>query len=269
MLSLIARTCNRCLGHQRLQCSNQQQHLTAINYISCTHRYPGPYKNDAEGAAANGGALPPDLTLMTKARENGVDYVFALLTGYADSPAGKDLLKGLYYNPYFTGGAIAMPPPLMDGQVEYEDGTPATVTQMAKPSLSLATTSACAGHRSSLERSPTWTKRSAAAAAATTAAVIADRCCHCSCNGCLQYARSSSTSSSCAQQRALCVVQSMVQSSLLRRVRKQRVDVTRQCAEQCSMQQQQQYSRCLKECCCSRVVSATLLVRAVWGWGAW
>jgi ubiquinol-cytochrome c reductase cytochrome c1 subunit len=71
---------------------------------------------------------------MTKARENGVDYVFALLTGYADSPAGKDLLKGLYYNPYFTGGAIAMPPPLMDGQVEYEDGTPATVTQMAKVS---------------------------------------------------------------------------------------------------------------------------------------
>ncbi|KAG5185887.1 cytochrome c1 [Tribonema minus] len=95
-------------------------------------RYPGPYRNEAEGRAANGGALPPDLSLMTKARHGGIDYVFALLTGYADSPAGKDLLPGLYYNPYFAGGAIAMPPPLMDGQVEYEDGTPATVTQMAK-----------------------------------------------------------------------------------------------------------------------------------------
>ena len=98
----------------------------------CQCRIPGPYENDAQGAAANGGALPPDLSLMTKARENGVDYVFALLTGYADSPAGKDLLKGLYYNPYFTGGAIAMPPPLSDGLVEYEDGTPATTSQMAK-----------------------------------------------------------------------------------------------------------------------------------------
>mmetsp|Transcript_20743 Transcript_20743/g.30695 ORF Transcript_20743/g.30695 Transcript_20743/m.30695 type:complete len:272 (+) Transcript_20743:68-883(+) len=94
--------------------------------------YPGPYKNDAEGAAANGGALPPDLSLMTKARHNGINYVFALLTGYTDPPAGKSVMQGTYYNPYFEGGVIAMPPPLMDGQVEYEDGTPATVTQMAK-----------------------------------------------------------------------------------------------------------------------------------------
>jgi ubiquinol-cytochrome c reductase cytochrome c1 subunit len=94
--------------------------------------YPGPYKNDAEGQAANGGALPPDLSLMTKARHNGVDYVFALLTGYTDAPLGKSIMQGTYYNPYFEGGVIAMPPPLMDGQVEYPDGTPATVTQMAK-----------------------------------------------------------------------------------------------------------------------------------------
>jgi len=97
-----------------------------------TDPLPKPYENDEAGRAANGGALPPDLSLMVKARHSGLDYVFSLLTGYCDAPAGKAMPAGLYYNPYFPGGAISMPPPLMDGQVEYEDGTPATVTQMAK-----------------------------------------------------------------------------------------------------------------------------------------
>ncbi|CAM9710986.1 unnamed protein product, partial [Discosporangium mesarthrocarpum] len=95
-------------------------------------RFPGPYKNEEAGRAANGGAYPPDLSLMAKARHNGVDYIMSLLTGYCEAPVGKDMLEGLHYNPYFAGAAIAMPPPLMDGQVEYEDGTPATATQMAK-----------------------------------------------------------------------------------------------------------------------------------------
>lgn len=95
-------------------------------------KLPKPYPNDEAGRAANNGALPPDLTLMTKARHDGQNYVFALITGYCDAPAGKVMLPGLHYNPYFAGGAIGMPPPLQDGQVEYEDGTPATVTQMAK-----------------------------------------------------------------------------------------------------------------------------------------
>jgi ubiquinol-cytochrome c reductase cytochrome c1 subunit len=93
---------------------------------------PGPYKNEEEGRAANNGAYPPDLSLMVKARHDGIDYIVGLLTGYVPSPAGKSMLPGLYYNPYFPGGAIAMPKPLNDGQVEYEDGTPATETQMAK-----------------------------------------------------------------------------------------------------------------------------------------
>jgi ubiquinol-cytochrome c reductase cytochrome c1 subunit len=93
---------------------------------------PRPYANEEAGRAANGGALPPDLSLMAKARHGGIDYIVALLTGYCDAPAGKVLLPGLYYNPYFSGGAIAMPPPLMDGSVTYPDGTPATMTQMAK-----------------------------------------------------------------------------------------------------------------------------------------
>ena len=67
-----------------------------------------------------------------KARHGGADYIFSLLSGYCEAPAGKAMLPGLYYNPYFAGGAIGMPAPLMDEQVEYPDGTPATVSQMAK-----------------------------------------------------------------------------------------------------------------------------------------
>ncbi len=95
-------------------------------------KIPGPYKNEQEARAANGGAYPPDLTLMVKARHYGIDYIVALLTGYVDAPAGKAMLPGLHYNPYFPGGAIAMAKQLVDGQVEYEDGTPATEMQMAK-----------------------------------------------------------------------------------------------------------------------------------------
>ena len=85
-------------------------------------KIPGPYKNEEEARAANGGAYPPDLTLMVKARHYGIDYIFALLTGYCEAPEGKVILPGLHYNPYFPGGAIAMPKPIMDEQVEYEDG---------------------------------------------------------------------------------------------------------------------------------------------------
>jgi len=95
-------------------------------------KLPKPYANDEAGRAANNGALPPDLTLMTKARHGGADYVFALLTGYVEPPAGKVMLPGLHYNPYFAGGAIAMEKQLNDGQLEYEDGTPATASQLAK-----------------------------------------------------------------------------------------------------------------------------------------
>lgn len=95
-------------------------------------RIPGPYKNEEQARAANGGAYPPDLSLIVKARHGGIDYIFALLTGYVDAPAGKAMLPGLHYNPYFPGGAIAMAKQLVDGQVEYEDGTPATEAQMAK-----------------------------------------------------------------------------------------------------------------------------------------
>ncbi|GKV35792.1 hypothetical protein SLEP1_g44009 [Rubroshorea leprosula] len=89
-------------------------------------RFPQPYANEQAARFANGGAYPPDLSLITKARHNGQNYVFALLTGYHDPPAGVSIRGGLYYNPYFPGGAIAMPKMLNDGAVEYEDGTLAT-----------------------------------------------------------------------------------------------------------------------------------------------
>ncbi|KAM0748781.1 putative cytochrome c1, component of the mitochondrial respiratory chain [Meredithblackwellia eburnea MCA 4105] len=94
--------------------------------------FPPPYANDEAARAGNAGALPPDLSLITKARHGGGDYVYALLTGYVDPPAGVEIREGLNYNPYFPGGAIGMARVLYDGLVEYPDGTPATTTQMAK-----------------------------------------------------------------------------------------------------------------------------------------
>jgi len=93
---------------------------------------PQPYPNEEAGRFVNGGAYPPDLSLIVKGRPGACDYIFSILTGYKNAPHGYSLRSGLYYNPYFQGGAIAMPPPLQDGQLEYEDGTPATVSQMAK-----------------------------------------------------------------------------------------------------------------------------------------
>jgi ubiquinol-cytochrome c reductase cytochrome c1 subunit len=94
-------------------------------------RIPGPFPNDQAARAANNGALPPDLSMIVKAREGGPDYVYALLTGYKDPPAGFNMLQGMQYDEYFPGHQIAMPPPLSDGAVTFADGTPATVPQMA------------------------------------------------------------------------------------------------------------------------------------------
>lgn len=94
-------------------------------------RFVSPFPNDNAARAANGGALPPDLSLMTKARKNGADYLHALLTGYGEPPADFELLAGMNYNKYFSGQQIAMAPPLGDDYVEYADGTEATLDQIA------------------------------------------------------------------------------------------------------------------------------------------
>lgn len=93
-----------------------------------------PYPNEQAARSANGGANPVDLSLIVKARHDGANYLYSLLTGYRDeAPEGFNLTEGLYYNDYFPGNQIAMPPPLNSiDQVEYPDGTKATIDQMAR-----------------------------------------------------------------------------------------------------------------------------------------
>jgi len=93
---------------------------------------PKPFKNEEEAKAANNGAAPPDLSFMVYARHGGEDYLFSLLTGFCDPPAGVHPDDGQHYNPYFPGGLISMAPPLYNEIIEYSDGTPATVSQLAK-----------------------------------------------------------------------------------------------------------------------------------------
>ena len=93
--------------------------------------FRSPFANDKAARAANNGALPPDHSLIEKAREGGSSYIQALLEGYRDPPAGMKLGDGMNYNIYFPGRQIAMAQPLHDGQVTYADGTPATVQQMS------------------------------------------------------------------------------------------------------------------------------------------
>ncbi|MCP3055453.1 cytochrome c1 [Aurantimonas marianensis] len=114
-------------------------------------RFPAPFPNPEAAAAANNGAVPPDLSLIAKARaaergfptfvfdiftqyaESGPDYIHALLTGYEEAPAGLELQPGTYYNPYYLyGPALAMAEPISDGFVEYGDGAPETTDQYAR-----------------------------------------------------------------------------------------------------------------------------------------
>jgi len=97
-----------------------------------TDRMPMAYPNDEAARAGNAGAIPPELSLMRKARPDGANYIFSLLTGYRDAPHGLQIREGLHYNPYFPGSAIAMAQALFEDMVEYEDGTEASISQMAK-----------------------------------------------------------------------------------------------------------------------------------------
>ncbi len=93
--------------------------------------FKSPYANDNAAKANNNGALPPDLSLIVKARMGGPDYVYAILTGYEAAPAGAELAAGQHWNKYMAGNKIAMPAPLIEGAVAYEDGSPTTVSQYA------------------------------------------------------------------------------------------------------------------------------------------
>ena len=91
-----------------------------------------PYENVKAAQAANGGAYPPDMSVLAKARSGGVDYIYSVLLGYEDPPIDLTLDDGVYYNKYMYGNKIKMSKPLSDGLIEYADGTVATEEQMAK-----------------------------------------------------------------------------------------------------------------------------------------
>ena len=93
--------------------------------------FKAPFANTKQAEANFNGALPPDLSLIVKAREGGPDYVYSILTGFTDAPAGFKVMDGRYYNKYFPGHQIAMPPPLQANSVTYADGTKATLDQEA------------------------------------------------------------------------------------------------------------------------------------------
>ena len=94
--------------------------------------FPPPFPNEQAARAANNGALPPDLSLIVKARAGHQNYVYSILTGFGQTPPpGATIARGLYYNPYFPRRQIAMPPPLTNGSVSFADGTPNTIDQEA------------------------------------------------------------------------------------------------------------------------------------------
>jgi len=95
-------------------------------------KFVSPYPNEQAARVANGGAYPPDLSLIIKARADGANYLHALLTGYVEAPTGKKVPDGMYYNKYYPGNLIGMPQPLYDDGVTYADGTKASPEQMAK-----------------------------------------------------------------------------------------------------------------------------------------
>ena len=96
-------------------------------------KFKSPYPNQKAARAVNGGAHPPDMSVLVKARSGGADYIYSILMGYEDNPPSNiKLEEGVYYNKYMPGNKIRMPKPLNDGSVEYSDGTKATISQMSK-----------------------------------------------------------------------------------------------------------------------------------------
>lgn len=95
-------------------------------------KFVNPYPNEKAARYANNGALPPDMSLIAKARMGGADYIYALLTGYEDPPEGVELGAGQHWNKYMAGNKIAMAAPLSDGMIAYEDGSPETMEQYSK-----------------------------------------------------------------------------------------------------------------------------------------
>jgi len=99
-------------------------------------KFVNPYANEEEAKSVNGGAYPPDMSVLVKARSGGADYIYSLLLGYEDPPSNLKLDEGVYYNKYMYGNKIKMSAPLSDDLIEYSDGTKATTEQMSKDVVS-------------------------------------------------------------------------------------------------------------------------------------
>ena len=95
-------------------------------------RFVGPFANDQEARASNNGSYPPDLSVITKARVNGVNHIYNLLIGYTEPPDNFEIGEGMYYNQWIKGNQIAMAPPLDDDYVDYDDGTENTLSQLSE-----------------------------------------------------------------------------------------------------------------------------------------
>ena len=95
-------------------------------------KFVNPYSNDNEARANNNGAYPPDLSVITKARKYGADYIYNLLLGYVEPPKGIEVGNGMYYNKWMAGNQIAMPAPIIDGSVDYDDGTDNNAMQLSE-----------------------------------------------------------------------------------------------------------------------------------------
>ena len=94
--------------------------------------FVGPFANDQEARASNNGSLPPDLSVISKARVNGANHLYNLLLGYTEPPENFEVAEGMYYNQWMSGNQIAMAPPLDEGYVDYDDGTENTLPQLAE-----------------------------------------------------------------------------------------------------------------------------------------
>ena len=95
-------------------------------------KFVNPYLNDNEARANNNGAYPPDLSVITKARKYGVDYIYNLLLGYNKAPEDVQVGEGMYYNEWMPGNQIAMPSPLSDDVIDYDDGTDTNIQQLSE-----------------------------------------------------------------------------------------------------------------------------------------
>lgn len=130
-IGLPEETVKALAAQSEIEVLNDEGETTSRPRLS-SDPFPDPFPNENAARAANGGAYPVDLSLIAKARANGPNYLYALLTGYEEAPPDVEVGEGMYYNAAFEGHQIAMAPPLFEDAVDYADGTPATVDQMAR-----------------------------------------------------------------------------------------------------------------------------------------